>query len=362
MSNSVQSNICGPSKMTALTITKCTITKPRANFGVSKTAVCPENNITVTDSSEGVINNYTWDFGQDASPAGATGVGPHTFKYTTKGIKTVTLITSNDFGKDTLKQSITVNPAAPAMPIAEDYDDSICLGQHKYRIGKIADAASYLWSIPAGGGSIIGTNTDTFVTINWTGAGIYNLNVWALNSCGSSPQLNFKLNTFKLAKVGFTQVMDGRNVTFTNTSTDADTFKWIFGDGDSSTQKDPFHVYAHANTYSVKLIAANFCSSEEKTISLKVVNGAGVTTLGGLGKFMVYPNPVNEFVIIRLDGLQGGNFSVQIAEITGKSVMSQTINPTTETSVSLIGFASGLYTIELLQDGTVIGSQKLIKE
>jgi PKD repeat protein len=362
MSQSIKTNSCGPARMTAILQNKCTITKPTANFGISKTTVCPGTDITVTDSSVGVINTYSWDFGAGASPSNAAGVGPHTFKYTTPGIKTVSLISSNDFGQDTLKLAITVNPPAPVIPVAEAFADSVCIGQHKYRIARIADAASYLWSLPAGGGSIVGTNTDTIVTINWTGAGVNNLNVWALNSCGSSPGLNFKLNISKLAKVGFTQVMDGRRVTFTNTSIDADTFNWIFGDGDSSNQKDPIHEYANAKSYSVKLIAANYCSSEEITISLKVVNGAGVSTFNKAGKFLVYPNPVNDVAILKLEGLTGQNFSVRIEEVTGKVLMSQTVNPANETRVSLFSLASGLYTIELIQDGKVIGSQKLIKE
>jgi hypothetical protein len=35
---------------------------------------------------------YSWDFGTDAIPAGATGYGPHTVYYTSEGTKTVTLI------------------------------------------------------------------------------------------------------------------------------------------------------------------------------------------------------------------------------------------------------------------------------
>ena len=45
-------------------------------------------------------------------------------------------------------------------------------------------------------------------------------------------------------------------VTFTNYSQNATSYSWDFGDGNSSTEKDPVHVYAEPNTYTVKLTAS----------------------------------------------------------------------------------------------------------
>jgi PKD repeat protein len=46
-------------------------------------------------------------------------------------------------------------------------------------------------------------------------------------------------------------------VTFTNYSQHATSYMWDFGDGETSTEKDPVHVYADAATYTVKLTAKN---------------------------------------------------------------------------------------------------------
>ena len=48
------------------------------------------------------VTSYIWDFGMDASPATATGIGPHTVTYSGEGTKTISLIVDGPNGKDTL--------------------------------------------------------------------------------------------------------------------------------------------------------------------------------------------------------------------------------------------------------------------
>jgi len=56
--------------------------------------------VVFTDASFGEgITSYSWDFGKDASPATASGVGPHTVTYSSGGPKTVSLTISD--GTDT---------------------------------------------------------------------------------------------------------------------------------------------------------------------------------------------------------------------------------------------------------------------
>ncbi|MDX8341080.1 PKD domain-containing protein [Draconibacterium sp. IB214405] len=49
----------------------------------------------------------------------------------------------------------------------------------------------------------------------------------------------------------------GDTVFFSNTSTEALTFVWSFGDGETSTEADPFHIYNEPGVYDVTLVAAN---------------------------------------------------------------------------------------------------------
>ncbi|MDD5694044.1 MAG: PKD domain-containing protein [Bacteroidales bacterium] len=53
----------------------------------------------------------------------------------------------------------------------------------------------------------------------------------------------------------FTFVADGLTVTFTNTSQNAATYLWDFGDLQTSTEVNPVHVYTDLGTFEVKLTA-----------------------------------------------------------------------------------------------------------
>jgi len=55
----------------------------------------------------------------------------------------------------------------------------------------------------------------------------------------------------------FTFVTNGQSVTFTNTSVDADSYSWDFGDGNTSTASDPTHTYTTKGSYVVTLTAKN---------------------------------------------------------------------------------------------------------
>ncbi|CAG0950648.1 MAG: T9SS type A sorting domain-containing protein [Bacteroidetes bacterium] len=59
---------------------------------------------------------------------------------------------------------------------------------------------------------------------------------------------NFAANSTTSCTVPFT-------VSFNNTSTNASTFNWSFGDGGGSTQISPSYTYNQAGTYNVKLVA-----------------------------------------------------------------------------------------------------------
>lgn len=55
----------------------------------------------------------------------------------------------------------------------------------------------------------------------------------------------------------FSFTSSGRTITITNTSELADSYLWEFGDGQTSTEKDPVYTYATDGAFNIKLTATN---------------------------------------------------------------------------------------------------------
>jgi glucose/arabinose dehydrogenase/PKD repeat protein len=78
-------------------------TPPVADFEVSPQTACFGSPVTFTSVSLGQIDSYAWNFGAGATPATATGVGPHTVTYAAAsgtGPRTVTLTVNNAAGSN----------------------------------------------------------------------------------------------------------------------------------------------------------------------------------------------------------------------------------------------------------------------
>ena len=62
----------------------------------------------------------------------------------------------------------------------------------------------------------------------------------------------------------------GDVISFQNTSEGANSFDWDFGDGSSSTEENPDHIYAANGTYQVTLKATNSGGYDEYTNGLRI--------------------------------------------------------------------------------------------
>lgn len=73
----------------------------------------------------------------------------------------------------------------------------------------------------------------------------------------------------------------GDSIVFINSSTNADSYEWEFGDGGNSSQKSPVYIYENSGIYDVRLTAFNKAGEESTSRSLTILEP---TVLG----FFVY--------------------------------------------------------------------------
>lgn len=116
---------------------------------------------------------------------------------------------------------------------------------------------------------------------------------------------------------GFTTTVDGLTVTFNNTSQDATSYAWDFGDGGTSTEASPVHTYAVSGIYDVSMTATNANGSSTTNLQLTVTSGSMTADqlVGGAWKIRVAANSVfvgptlgsSEWWQVPLAGLDGTN-------------------------------------------------------
>lgn len=112
------------------------------------------------------------------------------------------------------------------------------------------------------GGSALGTiqaveDTTQLSSFNLNG---FNLAGGTNSNLGLPNFIQIQGNAFGGPGFTFSGVCVGDSTRFIGTPTDAiDEFQWFFGDGGSSTESSPLHLYASAGTYTVSMRLTNRC-------------------------------------------------------------------------------------------------------
>jgi len=140
-----------------------------------------------------------------------------------------------------------------------------------------ANATNFNWQFPGGNPS---SSTAQNPTVVYNTPGTYSVTLTASNSAGSNTatQTNY-ITVGTTPTTGFTSSVNGLTATFTNTSSNATSYFWDFGDNQTSTQTNPTHTYTQDGTYTVSLSATNVCGTTVYTQTVVVITApsAGFT-------------------------------------------------------------------------------------
>ncbi len=107
---------------------------------------------------------------------------------------------------------------------------------------------------------------------------------------------------------------------FSNTSTEGTTYLWDFGDGNTSTDFSPSHVYSAGGTYSVMLTVTNGCGSDTHGPVPLNVGNAGIDEAQGNMEVSLFPNPTDGLSTVTMQGLGNGATVLSVIDVTGKTV------------------------------------------
>lgn len=139
--------------------------------------------------------------------------------------------------------------------------------------------------------------------------------------------------------------ISGNQVSFTNTSTGATSYKWYFGDGDSSTAQNPTHTYAANGSYNVKLVAYKCTDSDTETKTVNLTTAA--ISAPAAFDVKIYPNPVSDFLHIQADN---SIEQINVRNIVGEILHPNVVITNTAAKVDVSDMASGNYMLEIISD------------
>lgn len=139
------------------------------------------------------------------------------------------------------------------------------------------NATSWSWNFGDGNISTLQNPVHTY-----TIPGTYNVQLIAYNGTNSDTLIqNNYVTVYSSAVASFTSSNDtvcvGQVISFTNNSTNANSYSWNFGDGNSSTNINPTHSYASTGNYIVTLIALGSNNCNDTITDTLTVLSANVT-------------------------------------------------------------------------------------
>ncbi len=142
---------------------------------------------------------------------------------------------------------------------------------------------------------------------------------------------------------------------FTNESIRYQSLLWNFGDGATSTDENPEHIYTLAGTYTVTLKASDNLACIDSLKQTIVIGDPLDVVKGNTSGIQVYPNPVGDFLFIDLKTTTKNSADIAIFNALGQLTKNENVilsNSILQLNVS--DLSSGLYFIELKDTGTLL--------
>tara|TARA_R110002050_G_scaffold290467_3_gene444202 strand:- start:3208 stop:5064 length:1857 start_codon:yes stop_codon:yes gene_type:complete len=162
-------------------------------------------------------------------------------------------------------------------------------------------------------------------------------------------------------------------------------YKWYFGDGDSSMIAFPTHTYQQTKAYNLCLQVNATHTATGTTCSAIFCDTIGVDSLGNIifkagqgfsinvvqpqsisvneidiaSQWSIYPNPAHDVLHFSGVDFSLGQLELRVFDLQGQTVKSDTIKDSE--SLSLSGLKSGLYLI-LLKQGEALTQKKILIE
>ncbi len=151
----------------------------------------------------------------------------------------------------------------------------------------------------------------------------------------------------QIPSANFNYSVEDGTVTFTNTSINAETYEWDFGDGTTDNSATPIHTYTEQGTYTVSLTVTKCGKSNTITKTIQVEN-LSLNSFAN-SSLLLYPNPASANLNLNTDlDIQ----TINVFDIMGRSYKTDFQRNTAGYIIDIQNLATGIYILQIEKSGS----------
>jgi PKD repeat protein len=337
---------CSPSDTTKKTITVNPSPKAEFTWDLACSRTITKFEFTGTKPSSPISTQFHWNFNNEST---STLENP-SYKFTSTGISTTTLILASDNGcSDTVKKTIEIKPQASADFTTADG----CETDSASFKNLSQDATSYLWKFGDGQKS---TKTNPKHKYQIASTTTYNVTLVAQVTNGCADSISKALTINQNPSSDFSYTYNGNKVDL-KIAKGGNSYQWKFGTTDSlkTTATTYTHTIISSDQYTVCLTTTDVsgCSSQTcKNIS------AGVLTLSEK-RCNIYPNPNNGMFTIEIENPET-DVSIEVFDAMGNRINTIEISKTKSLYNVCLTVSKGVYLVRVKNGESFINQKVLV--
>ncbi|PKP22969.1 MAG: hypothetical protein CVU05_01760, partial [Bacteroidetes bacterium HGW-Bacteroidetes-21] len=279
--------------------------------------ICAGQPVVVASNSSGGNGNLSYSINGNWISM------PHVFYTEDDTAFTVTVSDNCGTPSDISFINITIKPSPPVSFVADTTEGCVPLYVH-FIEGSPDMGQIYHWDFGDLGSSNYSSNKAPTHIYDEPGSYTVSLTVTAANGCQTSQISPDFINAYPVPEAAFIANPNAVNVVntlvrFTNLSTFASDYFWFFGDGDTTNELHPLHVYPPIPTdYIVTLVAISPFGCSD-TVKGKILVKGDYTFYAPTG-FSPNEDNKNEFFMVYGTNIDNDNFKLRIYDRWGEAI------------------------------------------
>lgn len=268
----------------------------------------------------------------------------------------------NSFWSDTLlpeSERFLYEILKPNTARVSDDSVAICapLGWLTFEVSEGEDS-HFIWSYDEASINLVTGAFSNEITLEFMVEGDYTVSVVEFNDIlcpGDTITFNVKVEMAN-ADFGY-DFIEPNYVAFDNLSPEGATYTWYFGDGTTSDEYAPNHVYEAIGEYTVTLHQETEIGCVDTSQTTISIDALGIQTI--TDDLNIYPNPFQNNLTLEAAGIR----QIWVADAQGRLVYQSAEDGMTELKIiDTENWSTGLYFLTIQLEGGSLVTQKMTKK